>query len=56
VASGRGMLVTLTPRERLLINDAVHALVTEHITTPAEREIADNLLRRVPKPEPIDLK
>jgi hypothetical protein len=53
--TGRGVLVTLTPRERKLIHDAVDVLITDYRTTAAERATAEDMLRRIPAPEPGEL-
>lgn len=53
--TGRGVLVTLTPRERALINEALTYYRAVYVLSRAEDEIADNMLRRIPAPEPGEL-
>jgi len=54
-STGRGVLAVLTPRERLLIREALDHYRAVYVLSLAEDEIANNLLRRIPAPDPMDL-
>jgi hypothetical protein len=50
----KDITVTLTPKERALIHEAFVIASHNYVYTPAEREAINNVLHRIPKPQPGD--
>jgi hypothetical protein len=48
--NGEGVMVRLTDVERKLIREAFGIAGNNYVYTPGEREIINNLIRRVPAP------
>ena len=49
--SGRYVLVTLVPRERTLIRDALTKLREVYLLSQVELDTFDDLMRRIPDPK-----